>query len=96
VSEIAPCWTIAKDAMSFLGAVSLAVPWIVDYFVRRRRRSAENLPTKLRIKDELVRRYDRVLIAPKRRDLILTAGGIGLLTISYSIALLQSLGILAS
>jgi hypothetical protein len=93
MSEAATGWAIAKDAMAFFGAISLAVPWIIDYVVRVRRQNAAHVPTTLEIKGKIIKLYEGWLVAPKGRDLILTACGISLLTLSFLISLLQSLGV---
>jgi hypothetical protein len=87
--------TILKDLLSFFGAVALAIPWILDFNARRKKRNVEAVQTTIPVKGAIIAHYESFLVAPKTRDFVLTLGGLGSLTISFFISLLQSLDVIA-
>jgi hypothetical protein len=88
-------WSIAKDAAGFVGAVCLFVPWARDYWMRARLEKVKGIPTQLDLKRRLQQRRETWLAKPKRLDLLISLGGMGLIAISFGLSLLISLKVLA-
>ena len=90
----ADAWTIAKDAAGFGGALLLFLPWIRDYLRRARLERLKSVPTQLDLKARLRQRHETWLARPKKKDLLSSLFGMGLITFSFGISLLISLKIL--
>jgi hypothetical protein len=88
-------WSIAKDTAGFLGSICLFVPWARDYRTRERLEKVKGIPTKLGLKARLQERRETWLSQPKRGDLLLSLGGLGLVAISFGLSLLIGLKVLA-
>lgn len=85
-------WTIAKDALSFFGAVAVSVPWFLDFAGRVDIHRLKGIRTSVTTFRNLVSKDEAWLAAPKLRDLILTSLGLLAFCASFFIALMQSLG----
>ena len=87
-------WTIAKDAVGFMGALIATVPWFRDFYGRLRvdRIRGLRVGDSLRfLQAELQVSIESWIAAPKVSDLLWMLGGLGLVAVSFLIGLIQSL-----
>jgi hypothetical protein len=81
---------ILKDALGLSGAVLMALPWIRDFLLRRRRDWLRRIPVAgslAGVRDNLAEKIDRWIDKPKDSDLYVTIAGIGLLALSFFVGL---------
>jgi hypothetical protein len=89
-------WIITKDALSFLGAVFVSIPWFLDFGARVRLGELKRIQSDMQTLRKLIAGDEAWLVAPKARDLVLTSVGLLALCASFFIALLQSLSLLGA
>jgi hypothetical protein len=90
--SLASEWTIAKDALSFAGSILVAIPWFFDFVARVQLERLKNIRSSMRSLKNLISHRESWLASPKFRDLMLTFIGLCMITVSFGIALMQSLG----
>lgn len=88
-------WSIMKDSAGLVGSICLFLPWVRDYRAREGLEKVKGLPTKLGLKARLQERRETWLSRPKRVDLLLSLGGLGLVAISFGLSLMIDVKILA-
>ena len=87
-------WTIAKDAIGFVGALAAAVPWFRDFKARIRLERIRQVNVGgglVDIKDDIKQHIEGWIAQPKASDLYWMAGGLLLVAASFLIGLIQSL-----
>ena len=83
-------WEVVKDSLGFLGAVIMAVPWLRDYFARRRRDWLRGVPVFGSLAAAIDRRAERLkekLGRAKDEDFVYMTIGLVLLALSFAISL---------
>ena len=87
-------WSIAKDAVGFVGALVATVPWFRDFYGRKRVAQIKTFPVddSLRpLQTELQISADNWIASPKASDFLWMLGGLVLVAVSFLIGLSQSL-----
>jgi hypothetical protein len=86
-------WDIAKEALGFIGAVLMVLPWLRDFLLRLKRDWYDTLPvggTFIGAAQHFRSLVSRQIDSPKHADLILTILGIICLAISFLIGFLRA------
>lgn len=89
---MASSWTIAKDSAAFAATLLILTPWLRDFGGRWRLSRMKAVETDMEAMRNIRNAWDKWLASAKTVDLVLTSMGLVLLSGSYLIALLQSLG----
>jgi hypothetical protein len=89
-------WTIAKDALSFMGGVLISIPWFLDFGARLNLSKLKSIRSSMSSLQTVINRDEAWLAAPKLRDLLLTSIGLVAVCTSFFVALLQSTGVIGA
>ncbi len=87
-------WTIAKDAIGFVGALTGTVPWFRDFKARMRLERIGQVDVGeglAEIKADIRQTLEGWIAQPKASDFYWMAGGLLLVAASFLIGLIQSL-----
>ncbi|MBV8850682.1 MAG: hypothetical protein JOZ16_13990 [Methylobacteriaceae bacterium] len=83
-----------KDFLGAVGAILIALPWLLDFRLRGRQEAAEELATAgalSNLKSDIQASLKRKIDTPKVRDLVFTLLGLLCVCASFVIALLHGM-----
>jgi hypothetical protein len=83
-----------KDFLGALGSILVALPWILDFRLRRRQKQAEGLRTAgalSNLRSEIEASIKRKIDAPKARDFVFTMFGLFCICASFVIAFIHGM-----
>jgi hypothetical protein len=87
-------WDALKDFLGATGPILIAVPWLKDFWLRRRRSKVEQVSATGRLdrlKTSIEASMKRKIESPKMSDFVWTTTGLLLIFASFLIALVRGL-----
>jgi hypothetical protein len=82
-------WDALKDFLGAIGPVLIAWPWLVDFFLRKRRAELQNMRVTGKLaqfREDILREVKGKMEAPQLSDLVLTLLGLACVCASFIIA----------
>lgn len=87
-------WDALKDFLGAIGPVLIALPWFIDFFLRKRRAKLQGMRAAGKLaqfRDEILNEVKGKIEEPKLSDLLLTLLGLICVCASFIIALFRGM-----